>query len=96
MSITKLDGNNSDSSSFSLSITQSICYSKASKWLLDAGATYHICPKRKRFSNFEKLDGGVVIMRNDDACQMVGIDIVWIKMFDGVITRDLTDVSLLR
>jgi len=37
------------------------------------------------------LDSGVVIMGNDAACQMIGIDIVRIKMFDGVV-RDLTDV----
>ena len=30
-------------------------------------------------------------MRNDNACQMVGIGTVQIKMFDGVV-RDLTDV----
>ena len=33
----------------------------------------------------------MVILRNDNACQMIGIGTVRIKMFDGVI-RDLTDV----
>jgi len=33
----------------------------------------------------------VVIMGTDDACEMVGIDTVRIKMSDGVV-RDLTDV----
>ena len=55
---------------------------------MDAGATYHIYLRRERFSSYEKLDGGVVIMRNDDARQMVGISIIHIKMFDGVV-RDL-------
>ena len=55
------------------------------------GAIYHICPRREWFSSLEKLDNGVVIIKNDAACQMVGIGIVRIKMFDGVI-RDLMDV----
>jgi len=33
----------------------------------------------------------VVIIGNDDACQMAGISTVPIKMFDGMV-RDLTDV----
>jgi len=33
----------------------------------------------------------MVIMRNDVACQMVGIGTIQIKMFDGVV-RNLTDM----
>ena len=36
----------------------------------------------------------MVIMGNDGACQMKGIDIVRIKIFDGVV-RDLTEVRYL-
>ena len=46
---------------------------------------------REWFSSLEKLDSGIVIMRNDVACQMVGISTIRIKMFDGVV-KDLTDV----
>jgi len=91
VNVVKLDGNESDSSAFSLSITLSICYSDTSEWLLDTGATYHICLRSKWFSSLEQMDGGVVIMGNDAACQMVWIGTVWIKMFDGVV-RDLTGV----
>ena len=31
-------------------------------------------------------------MENDDACQMVGIGTIYIKMFDGVV-KDLTDMT---
>ena len=89
VNVTKSDGKESDSSSFSLSIILSICFSDASEWLLDMKATYHICPRREWFSNLEKLDSGVVIMRNDNACQIIGISTVRIKMFDGGF-KDLT------
>ena len=52
-------------------------------------ATYHICPRREWFSSLEKLDSGVVIMRNDAVYQIIGISTVWIKMFDGGF-KDLT------
>ena len=55
------------------------------------GATYHICPMREWFFSLEKLDSKVVIIGNDVACQMVGIAIVRIRMFDCVV-RNLTDV----
>jgi len=68
MNVAKSDGNESDSFAFSLSITPSICYSDASKWLLDTGATYHTYPRREWFFSLEKLDSGIVIIENDDAC----------------------------
>ena len=63
----------------------------ATHWLLDTGDTYHICSRNEWFSSLEKLDSGVVIMRNDDACQIVMIGTVRINMFD-VVVRDLTDI----
>jgi len=39
--------------------------------------------QKERFSTFEKLDGGVVIMGNDHACQIVRIGTIRIKIFDG-------------
>ena len=47
MNVAKSDRNDSDSSAFSFSITPSVCYSDASEWLLDTGATYQICPRRE-------------------------------------------------
>ena len=39
-------GNESDSSTFSLSITPSICYSDASEWLLDTGLPSYMSQER--------------------------------------------------
>jgi len=47
VNVARSDENYFDSSTFSLSITPSTCYSDVSEWLLDTGATYHICPRRK-------------------------------------------------
>ena len=41
------DAYDSDSSGYSLSITPTVCFPDMSEWILDTGATYHICPKRE-------------------------------------------------
>ena len=63
-----------------------------SEWVLDTGATYHVCPNRNWFSSFEKLDGCFAIMGDDHPCKVEGIDTVSIKMFDGMV-RELKEVS---
>ena len=50
------DGSDSDSSVFSFSVTTPIVgYSGDNEWIMDTGATYHVCPNRDWFSSFEKL-----------------------------------------
>ena len=85
LNVAKSDGNDSDFSGFLFSIIPSVFYSDASEWILDMEATYHICPRRKYFFSFEKQNSRVLIMRDDGACQMNGIDTVRIKMFDGMV-----------
>ncbi|KAI9180602.1 hypothetical protein LWI28_006414 [Acer negundo] len=50
-----------------------------------------MCPNKQWFSSFQELDGGVVLMGNDNTCQTKGIGTVRLKMHDGTIRR-LTDV----
>ena len=85
------EGNDSDSSGFSFSLTPSVCASDSWEWMLDSGATYHVCPRREWFSSFEKIDSGVVIMGNDHSCQVEGVGTVRIKMCDGMV-REVDDV----
>ena len=41
------DGSDSDSSVFSFSVTTpTVSYSDNVEWILDTGATYHVCPNR--------------------------------------------------
>ena len=45
--IAQVDGTDSNSSIYSLSITPIVYYSDISEWILDMCATYHVFPKRK-------------------------------------------------
>ena len=65
------DGNDSDSSYFSLSVTSSGCHSDASEWVLDTGSTYHIYPRRELFASFEELDGSLMSMGDDQTYRLV-------------------------
>jgi len=48
---------------YSLSVTTpTVDYSDKAKWILDTGATYHVCPNMAWFSSFEKLDGCYTVM----------------------------------
>jgi len=56
--------------------TPTICYSDVSKWILHTGSTYHICPRRDWFANFEKLDDSLVQIGDDSSCSMDGVGAV--------------------
>ena len=84
-------GDDSDDSCFSLLITPEVNHVDASDWMLDSGATFHVTPRRDWFASFEKVDGGVVVMGNDQSCGVCGIGTVRIRMHDGVV-RELKDV----
>jgi len=66
------DGNDSDSSYFSLLISPSGCHSVASEWVLNMGFTYHICLRRELFARFEELDGNLMSMGDGHTCRLVG------------------------
>jgi len=73
------------------SITSSGCHSDASEWVLNTGSTYHICPIRELFASYEELDGGLMFMRDENTCRLVGKGTVHIKMYDGIM-RELKEV----
>ena len=92
--VVKTDGNESGSSDFSLSITPIIFNSDMSEWILDTGCTYHICPIRELFASFKELDGGLMSMRDDHTCRLVGKGTVCIKIFNGMV-RELSNLRYL-
>lgn len=53
-------------------------------WILDTGASYHICPTRELFSTYEQINEGNVSMANSAVCKVVGIGSVRIRTHDGV------------
>lgn len=71
------------------------CYSitseYSSNWILDTGCSYHMCPNRKWFTSYKAINGGTVLMGNDQGCETVGIGTIRIKMHDGIV-RTLIDV----
>ena len=76
----------------SLSVTTpTVCNSDSAEWILDSGATYHVCPNRAWFSSFEKLDGCYMVMGDDHPCNIEGMGTVRIKMDDGIV-RELKEV----
>jgi hypothetical protein len=60
-------------------------------WLIDSGASNHMCLHRNWFSTYQSIDDNVVFMGNDISCKIVGIGSIRVKMYDGTI-RTLTDV----
>lgn len=66
-----------------------ICHSN--ERILNAGCTYHMCLNRDWFSDFSKIDGGTVLMGNNNACKTQGIGSIRLKLHDGTL-RDLTEV----
>jgi len=57
------------------------------------GSSYQIYPRRELFASFKELDGGLIFMRDNHICRLVGKGIVRIKkMFDGKV-RELNDMG---
>ena len=62
-----------------------------SQWVLDSSCSFHISPDKTLFHEYETIDGGRVLMGNHNACKIVGISFVKIRMYDGN-TRTLEHV----
>ena len=72
-----------------------VCNSDNAEWILDSGATYHVCPNRAWFSSFEKLDGCYTVMGDNHPCNIEGIGTVHIKTEDGMV-RELKEVMYVK
>jgi hypothetical protein len=72
-----------------LSVSSSLQYQE--EWLLDSGASHHMCSHRNWFISYQSVDEGVVFMGNGIPCKIVGVGSIRIRMFDGIV-RELTDV----
>ena len=56
--------------------------SSVDTWVLDSGASFHICPDRSFFSTYKGVDGNVYL-GNDRACKILGIGDVVIEQANG-------------
>ncbi|KAH9657504.1 hypothetical protein KPL70_023101 [Citrus sinensis] len=80
-----------EGSDYSLSITPAAYVASSSEWILDTGATYHLCPIKEWFMDFRNLESGAVVMENDQPCRTMGIGAIRFKVFDGMV-RELKKV----
>ncbi|KAH9670747.1 hypothetical protein KPL70_017094 [Citrus sinensis] len=62
-----------------------------SKWILDFGCSYHMCPDQNLFTTYNAFNGGEVLMGNNTMCKVVGLGTIRFKMFDEMI-KELRDV----
>jgi hypothetical protein len=74
-------------STFMVSSSKNHC----GEWILDSACSYHMFPNKHLFSRLEEFDGGVVLMGNDDVCEIKGIGTIHLKMHNGVV-KTLTEV----
>ena len=58
---------------------------------MDFGCSYHMFPYRGWFGTYKPYYGGTVLKGNSSACNTIGIKIIKIKMFNGMV-RTLGDV----
>ena len=67
-------------------------------WLLDSGASSHMCLHRNWLWTYQSIDDGVFSMGNDFSCKIVGVDRVRIKMHDGYVrtSKNVRHVPELR
>ena len=65
--------------------------STADAWILDSGCTYHMTHRKDWLTDYQKIDGGKVILGDNRTCQVEGIGMVSFKMFDGIV-RTLKNV----
>lgn len=55
------------------------------QWVLNSRCSFNMYPDRSLFYKYGFVNRGRVLMGNNNVCQIVGIEYVKIKMFDGSI-----------
>ena len=64
---------------------------KSNSCILDSGCSYHMTCNKHWLHNYKEIDGGKVVLGNNETCQVKGIGDVTIQMYDGI-ERTLKDV----
>lgn len=60
-------------------------------WVLDSRCSFHMCPIKNWFENYQEVNGGKVIMGNNAMCRITGIGNVKLKLNDDTV-RIVTNV----
>ena len=64
-------------------------------WILNTGCTYHMCPHKEWFFNFEEVDCGAFYMGSGDVSYITRIGSIRLRNHDGS-TRVLIDVQYVQ
>src|SRR3954463_14375922 len=78
-SVNSSGGDSSDGEVLSVSIRH-----ERDSWILDSGATFHMCPHRHWFVDYKPMKG-TVYLGDDKPLSEDGSERVKLRMFDGVI-----------
>ena len=60
-------------------------------WILNSRCSFHICLYKEYFNTYKAYDANTIRMGDDSVSNVVGIDTVKVKMYDGAV-RTLTNV----
>jgi hypothetical protein len=52
-------------------------------WLLDLASSFHVTPKKERFSSYIEKDGGLAHLEDDSGYRIIGVGDIKFKMCDG-------------
>lgn len=67
-----------------------------SKWVVDSGCTYHMCPDKHLRVNYKPFNGGEVMIGNNSMCKEIGLGTIRLKMFNGMIRElKMSDMFLI-
>lgn len=55
-------------------------------WVVDSGCSFHICPDRSQFHEYQRLEDGTVRLGDDRACPIVGLGTIKLKLEGGVVS----------
>ena len=61
------------------------------EWILDLCCTYHMCPYKEWFFNFEEVDGGSIYMGSGVVIYITRMGLIRLRNHDGS-TRVMIDV----
>ena len=67
--------------------------SSRNEWIMNSGCTFHMTSRRDWLLNFKQIEGGKVLMGNDQSCSIIGIGSIRFKIWDGTY-RILENVRL--
>ena len=62
-------------------------------WIMDFGCTFHMTPRKEYLFNLRTIDGGKVLIGNDQSCSVTGMGSIRFQLWDGTI-RVIENVRL--